>query len=202
MLLTDTFSAYCKNLNDNIGPAIEYVKRANWKNIDNNHFPLVLQQLRQKFTTNTEDDYGYPIDVLKCERFKATKDLTQVSPIFQHPFYDMLKLVYQKNLIPNFFVYLDYIKQNHPSLLPEEEPDILLDFLAWPIFDEKTYCEEKNMQLTAAKLKQEEEARIQRNKQLYLAKIKREKTGKEQMKKITKSALLTARFMDSMFIGK
>ena len=133
MLLKDTFTTYCKVLNNNIGTAVEYMLA-----MEKQHarlFPLQAELLRYKFTTNTTDDYApaTPTALLHPEIVK--RDISQ-----QQPFYTMLNLIYHKNLLPNLDKHtLDYIRSQNPKYEEKEDYQVLMDLLVWSTFDQATY---------------------------------------------------------------
>ena len=182
MLFTDTFTQYCKNLNNNMGTAIQYALDMEKKYP--RQFLFQMQNLRQKFTTNTQDDYG---PAIKEGLFQKDRW------IYQHPFYDMVKLIYDQNLLPKFFeqTTLDYLYQQKQNYKPGQEPDLLLNTLAWTIFDEAVMLRQQRTN----QLRAEEEARIRAAADRYKRHQQAVQTGKKAMAQIASDPYLSDRFL-------
>ena len=189
MLLTDTFSAYCKNLNNNMGAAVEYMLTMDKKY--NRIFKLQEQILRQRFTTNTKDDY--------------TEIPWVKAPLDRQPFVDMVRLIVQQNLLPNFFKKetQEYIQQSiapaHKNLGENISPYVLLhNLLVWSTFDEAAYLNQKKQM----SWREQEEARIKQAAEKYRRHQLAVQTGKEQMAKIASDPKMTERFLLGSHWGK
>lgn len=174
MLLVDTFTKYCQNLNNNMGSAVQHMIDMDKKYA--NLFPMYEQVLRQRFTTNTQDDYT-----------SSYAEPYQVKCLDQEPFSSMAKLIVKKDLLPNFFKKetLNYIRKADPQYVTATGPlspfTLLHGLLVWSTFDEAVYLQQKNA-IHDHKAKPEEIRAF----------------GKQQMAAIALDPQLRARFMESI----
>jgi hypothetical protein len=174
MLLTDTFTRYCQNLNNNMGSAVQHMIDMDKKY--SHMFPLHEHVLRQRFTTNTKDDHT-----------TSSAEPHQIRCLDQEPFISMTKFIVHKNLLPNFFKKetLDYIRQADPQYVTATGPlspfNLLHGLLVWSTFDEAVYLQQKNA-IRDHKAQPEEIRNF----------------AKKQMAAIACDPLLRSRFMESI----
>jgi len=184
MLLTDKFEQFCKVLNNNMGTIVEYMLAT--QKAHPHVFPLMAQELRQRFTTNTQDDYApaTPAAILHPE--EAKKDISN-----QQPFYSMLQLIHHKNLMPALDDFrLNYIRTQNPQYADKEDYQILMDLLVWSVFDQAAYTRQKQ----AIDWRKQEEDRIHAAAEKYKRHQVAVQTGKQEISKIAKDPYLTDRF--------
>ena len=185
MLIPDKFEQFCKVLNNNIGTIVECMLAD--QKAHPHVFPLLAQELRHRYTTNTQDDYApaTPAAVLHPE--EAKKDISN-----QQPFYSMLHLIRRKNLMPALDDFrLNYIRTQNPQYADEEDYQILMDLLVWSMFDQPSYVRQKQQM----DWRKQEEAKIRAAAEKYKRHQLVVQIGKEQMAKIVKDPKLSERFL-------
>ncbi len=181
MLIPDTFKKYCSALNDNMDNAVKYATAMS--NKYGRIFKLQEQILRQRFTTNTQDDYT-PIPWTSA-------------PLNVQPFAEMARLIIHQNLMPNFFKKetLDAIRQTNPEhydSLGDRAPIAYLhSLLVWCTFDEDTYLKQKQQ----IDWRKQEEARIHAIAEQYKRHQLAVANGKRAMAEIAKDPKLSERFL-------
>ena len=177
MLIPDKFKRYCATINNNMDAAVKYALAMNKKYA--HIFKSQEQILRQRFTTNTQDDY--------------TSIPWTSAPLNVQPFADMARLIIHQNLIPNFFKKetLDAIRQADPQhydgLCDRAPITYLHSLLVWGTFDEGAYLQQMDW-------RKQEEARIHAAAEQYKRHQMTVQTGKREVAKIVKDPYLTDRF--------
>ena len=182
MLLTDTFTKYCQNLNNNMGAAVQHMLAMDKKY--KHLFPLQEQILRQRFTTNTPDDYAVVSPCLTVS-------------LGRQPFADMTTLIVQRDLLPNFFnkETIDYICSSNPdySHLNKKLAPLMIvhELLVWSTFDENVYLRQKQVDI----LRRQEEARAKLAAEKHKRHLQAVEAGKRAMAQIAADPKLSKRFL-------
>ena len=192
MLLTDKFEKFCKVLNNNMGTVVECMLAD--QKAHSHVFPLLAQELRQRYTTNTQDDYAPATPTALLHPEEAKKDISN-----QQPFYSMLHLIYRNNLIPaldNFR--LDYIRAQNPQYDGKQDYQILMDLLVWSMFDPTSH-EKQKQQMDWRK---QEEARIHAIAEQYKRHQLAVANGKRAMAEIAADPKLSERFLAGSNLSK